>query len=698
MSKEETKKRIEKLKKEIEHHRYLYHVLDKQEISDDALDSLKNELFKLEQQYPDLVTEDSPTQRVGGKPLEGFGKVAHKTPMLSLFDAFSPADMRDWEDRLAKMNGGTWNYFCELKLDGLAMSLRYEKGGFVQGATRGDGKTGEDVTRNLRTIDSIPLNLRKPKEKELQEMGLNGEQIRNIQRALGSGELIVRGEVIMSKKAFADLNKKFKKENKPVLANPRNAVAGTIRQLDPKVVADRNITFYAYYVVTDLGIDRQDKLIKLLSLLGFKTVKQHQLCSDLNEVFEYHHWWQEHREELPMQVDGVVVKINEIDLWDSFGVVGKGPRYMMAYKFPGEQATTKLVDVEWQVGRTGVLTPAAVLEPVSIGGVTVSRATLHNMDEIRRLDVRIGDTVIVERAGDVIPKIVRTLPDLRSGDEKKIKVPGKCPRCNSKVEKVPGEVAYKCANKDCYAVNLKGLIHWTGKSACDIEGLGEKIVEQLKKSGLVEDIADFYTLTAGDIKPLERFADKSATNLVKAIREKKVIDLDRFIYGLGIEHVGTETAILLADHFVKNYGGKNTEFSISDIIDHFTSATPEELQKIRDIGPVVAQSVIDWFAGDKNISVLRKLENSGVSVKWEIRAEEENKLQGLTFVLTGSLSGLTREEARDKIRQLGGKVASSVSKNTDYVVAGEEPGSKYEKAKELGVKVIGEDEFLKMIR
>ncbi len=699
MSLEQVEKRIKKLKKEIEHHRYAYHVLDKQEISNGALDSLKNELAKLEQSYPDLITPDSPTQRVGGKPLKDFEKVEHKVPMLSLFDAFTKQDMRDWENRLLKIRGGNWSYFCELKLDGLAMSLRYENSMFVQGATRGDGKIGEDVTPNLKTQESIPLKLRKPKRDELQQVGLTNKQIINIQKVLTSGELVVRGEVIMTKKSFENLNKKLSQENKSVLANPRNAVAGTVRQLDPQVVAERDIAFYAYYLVTDLGIKSQDKLIKLLSLLGFKIVKHYKLCSNLEEVFKFHHFCQDRRQKFPLQVDGIVVKVNELDLWDFFGVVGKGPRYMMAYKFPAEQVTTKLKDVEWQVGRTGVLTPIAFLEPVNIRGATISRATLHNMDEIKRLDIKIGDTVIVERAGDVIPKIVKTLPGLRDGYEQKIKAPNKCPRCGGDVEKISGEVAYKCVNKDCYAVNLRQLIHWTSKSACDIQGLGEKVVEQLMESGLVEEISDFYTLTSGDLSPLERFADKSAENLVKAIQDKKIIDLNRFIYGLGIEHIGSETALLLVDNFVNNYkGGKRgCIFKIKDVVNYFASVDLKDLQDLQDIGSVVAQSIVDWFGNDKNILVLKKLEKNGVGIKWRKQRDEIEKLKGLTFVLTGGLSSLTRQEARDKIRQLGGNTTYSVSKETDYVLIGKDPGSKYRKAKKLGVNIITEEEFRKMV-
>jgi DNA ligase (NAD+) len=583
-------------------------------------------------------------------------------------------------------------------LDGLAISLKYENGVFIQGATRGDGKTGEDVTSNIKTIESMPLALREPETEEMKNIGLEDEQIKNVSKILEKGTLTIRGEAVMTKDSFQKLNKKRKERGENILANPRNAVAGTIRQLNPRVVAERNLSFYAYYLAEDAGIYRQDKLIKLLSLLGFRTVEHNRLCSGMEEVFQFHHRWQEQKEKLPMQVDGVVVKINEIDLWNVFGVVGKGPRYMMAYKFPAEQATTTLKEVEWQVGRTGMLTPTAVLEPVNIGGVIVSRATLHNTDEIKRLGVKIGDTVIVERAGDVIPKIVRSLPNLRTGKEEEVSIPSECPNCGGEVRRVSGEVAYKCINKNCYAVNLRRIIHWVSRPAADIEGMGEKIVEQLMENGLINDIADIYTLTVGDLKPLERFADKSAGNLVDSIRSSRMMSLDRFLFGIGIEHVGTETALLLADYFVKNrYSGSKGEFSISEMVEFFHNTTAEKLQEVPDIGPVVAQSIVDWFSGEKNLEILEKLEENGVRIKSERETETGDKLAGLTFVLTGSLSGLTREQARDKIIQLGGKVTASVSKNTDYVVAGEEPGSKYEKAKELGVKVVGEEEFEKLL-
>ncbi len=707
MNKNEIKKRIEKLKKEINHHRYLYHVLDKPEISDAASDSLKNELFKLEQEYSEFITPDSPTQRVGGKPLAKFSKVRHSTPMMSLFDAFSERDMEDWEERIAKilnpalalplLRGGNkevspslrrrgvgGGYYCELKLDGLAAALRYEKSIFKQGATRGDGQVGEDVTSNLKTIESIPLKLRQPSEAELKKIKLNSKQIDAVNKALAEGSIEVRGETIMMKKVFNDLNKKYKRAGKPILANPRNGAAGSIRQLDPRLAAERKLDFYVYALVTDLGLTKHEQEHELAKLLGFKTLRQNKFCPDLKAVIEFHKQQEKNRDKLLFECDGVVVKVNDLSLWPRLGVVGKGPRYIMAYKFAGMQVTTRIREVVWQVGRTGILTPTAVLDPVKVGGVTVSHATLHNMDEIKRLNLKIGDTVIIERAGDVIPKVIKALPKLREGKEKRIKVPDRCPICGSEVIKEPGEVAFRCSNKECYAVNLRRLIHWASKGALDIEGLGPKIIEQLVKAGLVRDVADFYNLAEGDLKPLERFADKSAVNLVNAIKEKKEVDLPRFIYGLGIRHVGEESAIELA----KEFGS----------LEKIKKVGLEEIEDIYDFGSIMAKSIYGWFRNKHNIKLLEKLERKGVKAKSQKPKAKSQKLLNKTFVLTGALASLTRDQAKAKIRKLGGDVSSSVSKNTDYVVAGEEPGSKYDKAKKLGVKIINEGEFIRLIK
>ena len=693
MNKQEAKKRIEKLKVEINHHRYLYHVLDKEEISEAALDSLKNELFKLEMQFPDLITPDSPTQRVAGKALEKFKKVEHKTGMISLFDAFSEKDMQDWEKRALKIliageiKGG---YFCELKLDGLAMSLRYENGSFIQGATRGDGKVGEDVTNNLRTIESIPLKLRVPSHDEFKKIGLEKKISDSIIKAVSAGEILVRGEVIMTKKTLEKLNKKYEKENRPILKNVRNGAAGSMRQLDPSLTAERELDFYAYALASDFKFKTHEDSMKVLKLLGFRILKENKRCQNLEEVEKFHDFWEKNRKKLDFEIDGIVVKVNDLSLWPILGIVGKGPRYMMAYKFSAEQVTTKIKEVHWQVGRTGVLTPIAVMDEVSVGGVNVRHATLHNMDEIKRLGIKINDTVIIERAGDVIPKVVKVLDKMRDDSEKEIKIPKKCPICDSDVHKIPGEVAYKCINKDCYAVNLRRLSHWSSKGAMDIEGLGPKVVEQLVKEGLVNDIADFYSLSVGDLKSLERFADKSAENLIKAINDKKELDLAKFIYGLGIHHVGEETALLL-EQLVKSK--KYKVESIEDFVKVFKDTTLSELESQEDLGPIMAKSIYDWFQDEKNLEILKRLQVNGVSIKTRKIKAKNSDLEGKTFVLTGTLSGLTRNDAKAKIRELGGKIASTVSKNTDFVVAGENSGSKLSKARELGVKVLSEVDF-----
>ncbi|MBU2416304.1 NAD-dependent DNA ligase LigA [Patescibacteria group bacterium] len=736
MDKKNIKKRVEKLKSEINHHRFLYHVLDKQEISDAVLDSLKNELYKLEQKYPELITADSPTQRVGGKPLEKFNKIEHSRPMMSLFDAFTEKDMIDWQKRILSIINckeknnklqvkksinkkpqivncelkidNCLDYYCELKLDGLAVSLVYKNGILKTGATRGDGKVGEDVTQNLKTIESIPLKLRKPREDELKNIGLNQKQINLVFQALKNGTVEARGEAIMPLKVFEELNKKYKKLNKsyritsvqqgkPLLANPRNAAAGSIRQLDSKICAERKLDFYVYSLYCrDEALPRlykHEQEHELAKLLGFKVLKQNKFCANLNEVFNFYKYCEKNQNKLPCECDGIVVAVNDLKLCSTLGTVGKGPRYAIAYKFAAEQTTTVVKDVIWQVGRTGVLTPIAVLNPVKVGGAIISHATLHNMDEIQRLNLKIKDTIIIERAGDVIPKVVQILIKLRTGDEKEIKMPTQCPVCNANVIKISGEVALRCVNKNCYAINLRRLMHWASKSAIDIEGLGKKVVEQLAQEGLVQDVNDFYNLIVDDLKPLKRFADKSAENLVKAIQSKKNIELARFIYALGIKHVGEETARQLS---IINY-----QLSILDVAKHFQNIKLEDLENMQDIGPIVAKSIHDWFHDERNLELLKKLEKSGITVKNQNKDSElrvtSYELQGKKIVLTGSLENFTREEIKAKIRALGGNVSSAVSKNTDFVIVGKDYGSKYEKAKKLGVKIVGEKEFFKMV-
>ncbi len=706
MTKNEAKNRIDKLKAEIDLHRYNYHVLDRESISPAALDSLKNELFRLENEFPELVTPDSPTQRVAGGVLDKFKKVAHSIPMISLFDAFSEDDMRAWEERNENYLKRSLDaeYYCELKLDGLAINLRYENGLLIQGATRGDGKVGEDVTHNIKTINSIPLRLRRPTDGELRELGLTTAEAKKIHDLIEAGTIELRGEAIMSNKTFATLNKKYVAAGKAPLANTRNGVAGSIRQLDSKITAERKLEFYAYDLLLDNYergeiIRRRDQADNLANLLGFKTLKQNKVCSDLEAVFRFYADVEKKRAALAFEIDGTVVKVNDLKMWNTLGIVGKAPRYMMAYKFSAAQATTKINGVIWQVGRTGALTPTAVLEPVKVGGVTIGRSTLHNFDEIERLDLRLGDTVIIERSGDVIPKVVEVLKNLRNGKEKKIEAPKECPICGGRVIKVAGEVAYRCANKRCYAVNLRRITHFVSKGAADIDGLGPKLIEQFITNGLIKDAADLYALKKPDLLSLERFAEKKADNVINMVASRRELPLDRFIYGLGIRHVGEETAGLLAEKIAEK--AKDGGMSIDKLIRYFQAFSLEDLENMPDVGPIVAKSIHDFWREEADLKMMEKFSANGVSLKTArvmgaqtVRSE----FFGKNFVLTGSLSGLTRDEAKDKIKAAGGKVKESVGRETDYVVVGAEPGSKYEKAKKMGIKILEEDEFLRMIK
>ena len=638
MTKGEALKRIKKLRSEIDHHRYLYHVLNKEEISEEALDSLKHELATLEGEYPDLVTPDSPTQRVAGRALKIFKKASHSSPMLSLGDVFSGDELSLWEGRIKKLTSSELSFFSELKIDGLAVSLIYQNGLFVRGSTRGDGLVGEDVTQNLKTIESIPLRLKKSIDCE------------------------VRGEVFIAKSNF----KKFSKE----YANPRNLAAGSIRQLDSKITASRNLSFMAWGL---LGEDNQELEHKKLESLGFKAVPG-ESSKDLDGVVRYYKKILKTKGKLDFEIDGLVVGVNDNKVLTSLGVAGKSPRGMIAFKFPGAETTTIVEDIIVQVGRTGALTPVAVLKPVSLKGVTISRASLHNQDEIDRLDVRIGDTVVVRRAGDVIPDVVKVLVNLRPKKSKKFKILKNCPICGFKVKRV--EAIHYCENPKCFAQEKQRIIHFVSRRAFDIEGLGEKIIEQLLAEGLIHDQADLFSLKEGDLVSLERFGEKSAKNAVDSILGSRKVGLDRFLYSLGISNVGEETSIDLANHF-GSLGGVR-------------GASLEELENIPDVGSIVAKSIKKWFSS--NGELLKKLE-SEVEIKNPKKVGK--KLKGLIFVLTGELDSLSRDEARDRIRGLGGDVSSSVSKNTDFVVAGKNPGSKYTKGQELDIKIIDEREFIK---
>ncbi len=669
LTKKHVKERIEKLRKTINHHRYLYHVLDKQEISDEALDSLKKDLFDLEQQYPDLITPDSPTQRVGGKPLDKFKKVQHldwkKEPsrMNSLNDAFSEDDVHAWFKRLENSLGRkyTGKFFCDVKMDGLAIQLDYEDGRLDKAATRGDGLIGEDVTNNIRTIDAIPIRLEDSPPKRV----------------------VVRGEAVLTKKEFKKINDLQKKEGGKIYANPRNVAAGSIRQLDPSITRKRNLDFHAYALVASSDeYPKKDGEYEAMHRLGIKTSKLWKTVDSLAEVFSFHEEINKKRDKLDYEIDGIVVSVNDNKIYEDLGVVGKTPRGAIAYKFSPAEAATIIEDIIVGIGRTGTLTPVAVLRPVHIGGVTVSRATLHNEDEIKRLGIKIGDTVIVGRAGDVIPDVKKVMTDLRTGKEKFFHFPKTCPVCGGEVKRLEGQAAYKCINKDCPAVKREGIYHFISRGAMNIEGVGPKIVDQLMDAGLIADAADLYGLRKEDLLNLERFAEKSASNAIESIQSRKKITLDKFIYALGIPNVGSETAFDLAREFGSLEKVKN--------------ATLEELNSIRDVGGVVSQSIYDWFLNKYNQRLLEKFKKAGVTVE-NSKLQKSVKLGGKTFVLTGTLETLTRESAEQLIRQNGGDVSSSVSAKTNFVVAGAEPGSKYDKALKLGVKILSEKEFIKLL-
>lgn len=706
MTEAEAKRRLSVLRTEINRHNYLYHVLDKPEISDGALDSLKNELVKIEQDFPRLITSDSPSQRVSGVALKKFEKVEHSTPMISLYDAFTEADMSAWEERNRKVlaaKGHTsafFDYYAELKMDGLAISLIYREGSLWRAATRGDGRIGENVTTNIRTINSVPLRLRIPLLSELKKLGLSTSVQKTVTKLITSGEIEIRGEVIMTTAVFNKLNKRYAQLGRSLLANARNAAAGSVRQLDSAVTAERELDFYVYGIATDLGLEDHATEHELAQLLGLKVLKYNQVCSGLEEVLAFHHRFEKKRQSLPFECDGVVAVVNHTKLWSALGTVGKGPRYMMAYKFAAEQATTVIKNVLWHIGRTGVLTPTAELDPVRVQGVTISNATLHNIEEIERLDLRLGDTVIIERAGDVIPKVVSVLTKMRSGKEKKISIPRHCPRCGSPVVQKEGEVALRCFNPDCYAVNLRRLIHWVSKSALDISGLGPRIIEQLLQTNLIGDPADLYTLEKDALLELEGFAEKSADNLVKAITDRKSITLERLLHALGILHIGEESSRVLALALID--WAKQFKLPLrtpEDLEKIFTKLNSDDLQNVPDIGEVVSQSLLKWFSDPRHKAFLSRLTQVGVSIILPKKhTASHSALQGKSFVLTGTLTSLTRTEAHTIIREKGGIVHNTVSRQTDYVVAGEEAGSKFEKARRLGISIINERAFLNLLK
>ncbi len=662
--------RAEKLRKLIAHHSRLYHTLDKPEITDSAYDALVEELIAIEEKYPSLQTPDSPTQRVGGAPLKEFQKVVHQVPQWSFNDAFSEEEIVAFDERVKKFllaargRAISPTYDCELKIDGLKIVLEYEKGILVRAATRGDGTVGEDVTANVRTIRSVPLRLSR------------------------DVSVIVEGEVWMSKKNLLSLNKKREKEGEPLFANPRNVAAGSIRQLDPKIAASRKLDNFAYDLAkTSEKFPRtQNEELEYLKNLGFTVNEHHAIAKNTAQIMDYWRKWQKDRDSVDYLLDGIVIKVNEKEYEDALGYTGKAPRWAIAFKFPAEQVTTVVKDIVFQVGRTGVITPVAVFSPVKVAGTTVARATLHNEDEIRRLDVRIGDTVIIQKAGDVIPDIVSVVKELRTGKEKPFSFPTHVPECggDGKIERIPGQAAHRCVDKNSFTLLRRKLRYATSKPALNIDGMGPKIIDAFLEHGLISSLPDIFELEKDEILELPRFAELSAKNIVEAVEVARKTTLPRLITALSIDHVGEETAYLLAGHF--------------KTIEKIREAPKEELEKINGVGPVVAESLSKWFASKANGKMLdRLISHLKIEKAAPAVAAGAAKLANMTFVLTGTLSSLERNKAESKIRSLGGKVSSSVSKKTSYVVAGAEPGSKLEKANELGVKTLSEQEFLKML-
>lgn len=660
MTKSEVKIRIEQLKKVINHHRYLYHVLDKQEISDTAYDSLEEELRRLEEEFPEFITPDSPTQRVSGQPLDKFQKVRHQIAQWSFNDAFTPDDLRAFDKRIKKILDQSPAYTCELKIDGFKIVLTYEKGILTKAITRGNGEVGEDVTNNVRTISAIPLRL----EREV--------------------NVVVEGEIWLGKKNFIELNKQQEKGNKPTYANPRNVAAGTIRQLDPRIVAERKLSCFVYDLAwADFTLPESQKAeLELLAELGFKTNKHFKYCLDIEQAIVYWREWQKRKDKEDYWIDGVVVKVDKRSFQEQLGYTGKAPRFGIAFKFPAEQVTTVVEDILLQVGRTGVITPVAVLRPVEVAGTTVSRATLHNEDEITRLDVRIGDTVVLQKAGDVIPDIVSVLKELRTGREKAFHFPKTLEACGGPIERIPGQAAYRCVNKNSAIQFRRKFYHFVGKHAFDINHCGPKVVDLLLDHQLVADYADLFTLRLGDLEVLPRFGTKSAQNLLTSIAQRQSIALPKLIVGLSIDQVGEETAEDLAEKF--------------STLENIKKATLVDLNTVEGIGEVVSLSVYTWFRQKDNLSLLAKLLKY-VRVEPYHRKVVQSKISGKTFVLTGTLETLSRTEAEGLIKQNGGKISSAVSSKTDYLLFGKEPGSKLTKARELGVSLIDEKKFLALI-
>ncbi|WP_377891709.1 NAD-dependent DNA ligase LigA [Alkalihalobacillus sp. R86527] len=663
MENEKASKRIKELRQLLDKYNYEYHVLDKPSVPDAEYDRMMNELLSLEEKHPELRTNDSPTQRVGGPPLEGFQKVEHRVSMLSLGNAFGEEDLKDFDRRVRDRIGENFSYVCELKIDGLAVSLIYEDGLFVRGATRGDGTIGEDITQNLKTIPAIPLRL---SEKVSME---------------------VRGEAYMPKPSFMKLNEDREKNEQDVFANPRNAAAGSLRQLDPKIAASRNLSIFVYGVGTVDGeeIDSHSDGLDYLSKLGFKTNPEWKRCDSIDSVIDYISGWSERRPDLSYEIDGIVVKVDSLEHQEELGFTAKSPRWAIAYKFPAEEVVTRLLDIELNVGRTGVVTPTARLEPVLVAGTTVQRASLHNEDLIKEKDIKIGDYVVVKKAGDIIPEVVSVLEERRTGEEQGFAMPETCPECESDLVRLEEEVALRCINPKCPAQLREGLIHFVSRNAMNIDGLGERVITQLFREELIHDVADIYQLTHEQLIELERMGEKSVSNLLEAIAVSKDNSLEKLLFGLGIRHVGSKAAKTLAQQF--------------GTMDSLMAATIDDLEAINEVGQKMADSVVRYFQNEEVHDLVEELKEAGVNMTYKgpkpVAVEDiDSMFAGKTVVLTGKLEKMSRGEAKKKLEELGAKVTGSVSKSTDLLIAGEDAGSKLEKAESLGIEVWDENKFV----
>ncbi|WP_027963941.1 NAD-dependent DNA ligase LigA [Halalkalibacillus halophilus] len=665
MNQEQAKQQLEALREEINQYNEEYHVLDQPSVSDSFYDQKMNELIQLEEEFPELLTADSPSQRVGGKPLDKFVKVNHRVPMLSLGNAFDSQDLRDFDRRIRERVGDDFRYVCELKIDGLAVSLRYENGEFVQGATRGDGKTGEDITQNLKTVRNIPL------------------------RIAENNAIEVRGEVFMPQKSFLALNEAREKNGEEKFANPRNAAAGSVRQLDPKIAAKRNLDIFLYSVGEweAATTSSHSERLSYLEKLGFKTNKEARTFDTMEEVIAYTEDWTLKRANLDYEIDGIVIKVDSIELQEELGFTAKSPRWAIAYKFPAEEAITKVKEIELSIGRTGAVTPTAILEPVQVAGTTVQRASLHNEDLIVEKDIRINDTVVIKKAGDIIPEVVRVITEERTGDEQVFRMPENCPECNSELAKIDGEVAWRCINPNCPAQLKEGLIHFVSRNAMNIDGLGEKVIEQLFDHELIHTIADLYKLDKDRLLTMERMGEKSASNLLQAIDTSKENSLERLLFGLGIRFVGNKAADTLAQAFKH--------------MDDLKNASEEEIKSIDEIGEKMASSIASYFAKPQVEELIAELKELGLNMAYlgeVFEADTDSQFYDKTIVLTGRLDEMSRNDAKKQIEALGGKVTGSVSKNTDLLIAGADAGSKLEKAESLNIEVWNEQQMIEALK